>query len=207
MADNNNAEGRTLEEAAADRRRCEAEKARARVEMQRSGSGEAMGRYQEAAVAVENARNRERITRQEMEHGRGWDVRTRAKMAELWSRGRRLEEARTWQLAFMWAASTADHLAEETARAARELEQLQGAGRVDGASLPGAEERYRKLVLKLEEMQAIERALERQVLRWGRWRKVWGAGRRAEASGGGVGASTLVEENPGGESLSAGYCE
>ena len=48
-----------------------------------------------------------------------------------------------------------------------------------GASLPGAEERYRKLVLKWEEMQAIERALERQVLRWGRWRKVWGAGRRA----------------------------
>ena len=71
MADNNNAEGRTLEEAAADRRRLEAEKARARVEMQRSGSGEAMGRYQEVAVALENARNRERITRQEIEQGRG----------------------------------------------------------------------------------------------------------------------------------------
>ena len=36
-------------------------------------------------------------------------------------------------------------------------------------SLPGAEERYRQLVLKLEEMQAIERALERQVLRG--WRR------------------------------------
>ena len=115
MADNNNAEARTLEEAAADRRRLEAEKARARVEMQRSGSGEAMGRYQAARAAVENARHRERITRQEMEHGRGGDVRGRVKMAELWRRRLRLEEARTWQLAFMWAASTADHLAEETA--------------------------------------------------------------------------------------------
>ena len=178
MADNNNAEGRTLEEAAADRRRLEAEKARARVEMQRSGSGEAMGRYQAVAVAVENARHRERITRQEIEHGRGWDVRLRVKIAELWRRVLRLEEARTWKLAFMWAASTADHLADETARAAEELEQLQGAGRVAGASLPGAEERYRKLVLKWEEMQAIERALERQVLRGWRWRKVWGAVRR-----------------------------
>ena len=100
-------------------------------------------------------------------------------MAELWRRRRRLEEARTWQLAFMWAASTADDLADETARAALELEQLQGAGRGAGESLPGAEERYRKLVLKLEEMQAIERALERQVLRGRRWRKVWGAVRRA----------------------------
>ena len=99
MADNNNAEARTLEEAAADRRRLEAEKARARVEMQRSGSGEAMGRYQEAAVAVENARHRERITRQEIEHGRGGDVRGRVKMAELWRRLLRLEEARTWKLA------------------------------------------------------------------------------------------------------------
>ena len=178
MADNNREAALSLEEAAADRRRLEAEKARARVEMQRSGSEEAMGRYQEAAGAVENARSRERITRQEIEHGRGWDVRTCVKMAELWSRRRRLEEARTWQLAFMWAASTADHLADETARAALELEQLQGAGRGDGASLPGAEERYRQLVLKLEEMQAIERALERQVLRWGRWRKVWGGVRR-----------------------------
>ena len=179
MADNNNAEGRTLEEAAADRRRLEAEKARARMEMQRSGSGEAMGRYQEAVVALENARNRERITRQEIEHGRAWDVRLRVKIAELWRRVLRLEEARTWKLAFMWAASTADHLADETARAALELEQLQGAGRGAAASLPGAEERYRKLVLKLEEMQAIERTLERQVLRWWRWRKVWGAVRRA----------------------------
>ena len=179
MADNNKAEARTLEEAAAARRRLEAEKARARVEMQRSGSGEAMGRYQEAAVAVENARHRERIARQEIEHGRAWDVRGRVKMAELWRRLLRLEEARTWQLAFMWAASTADQLADETARAALELEQLQGAGQVAGESLPGAEERYRQLVLKLEEMQAIERALERQVLRWGRWRKVWGAVRRA----------------------------
>ena len=179
MADNNNAEARTLEEATADRRRLEAEKARARVEMQRSGSGEAMGRYQEARAAVENARHRERITRQEIEHGRAWDVRGRVKMAELWRRLLRLEEARTWKLAFMWAASTADHLADETARAALELEQLQGAGRVAGESLPGAEERYRKLVLKLEEMQAIERALERQVLRGQRRRKVWGAVRRA----------------------------
>ena len=179
MADNNNAEARQLEEAAADRRRLEAEKARARVEMQRSGSGEAMGRYQAAAVAVENARIRERITRQEIEQGRGWDVRLRVKIAELWRRVLCLEEAQTWKLAFMWAASTADHLAEETARAALELEQLQGAGRGAGASLPGAEERYRKLVLKLEEMQAIERALERQVLRGRRWRKVWGAVRRA----------------------------
>ena len=179
MADNNNAEARTLEAAAADRRRLEAEKARARVEMQRSGSGEAMGRYQAVAVAVENARHRERITRQEIEHGRGWDVRGRVKMAALWRRRLRLEEARTWQLAFLWAASSADHLAEETARAARELEQLQGAGQVAGASLAGAEERYRQLVLKWEEMQAIERALERQVLRGWRWRKVWGAVRRA----------------------------
>ena len=106
-------------------------------------------------------------------------MRGREKMAELWRRLLRLEEARTWKLAFMWAASTADHLADETARAAEELEQLQGAGRVAGASLPGAEERYRQLVLKLEEMQAIERALERQVLRGRRWRKVWGAVRRA----------------------------
>ena len=178
MADNNKAEARTLEEAAAERRRLEAEKARARVEMQRSGSEEAMRRYQEAAVALENARNRERITRQEIEHGRRGDVRGRVKMAALWRRLLRLEEARTWQLAFMWAASTADHLADETARAALDLEQLQGAGRVASASLPGAEERYRQLVLKLEEMQAIERALERQVLRWGRWRKVWGGVRR-----------------------------
>ena len=178
MADNNNAEARTLEEAAADRRRLEAEKARARVEMQRSGSGEAMGRYQEAAVALENARNRERITRQKIEYGRGGDVRGRGKMAELWRRLLRLEEARTWKLAFMWAASTADHLAEETAGAALELEQLQGAGQVASESLAEAEERYRQLVLKLEEMQAIERALERQVLRGWRWRKVWGAVRR-----------------------------
>ena len=67
MADNNKAEGRQLEEAAADRRRLEAEKARARVEMQRSGSGEAMGRYQAATADLDNARNRERITRQEIE--------------------------------------------------------------------------------------------------------------------------------------------
>ena len=179
MADNNREAALSLEEAAADRRRLEAEKARARGEMQRSGSGEAMGRYQQAVVAVENARHRERITRQEIEQGRGWDVRLRVKMAELWRRVLRLEEAQTWKLAFMWAASTADHLAEETARAAVELEQLQGAGRGGGASLPGAEERYRKLVLKLEEMQAIERALERQVLRGGWRRKVWGAVRRA----------------------------
>ena len=71
MDDNKTATGRQLEEAAADRRRLEAEKARARVEMQRSGSGEAMGRYQEARAAVENARHRERITRQEIEHGGG----------------------------------------------------------------------------------------------------------------------------------------
>ena len=179
MADNNGEAALSLEEAAADRRRLEAEKARARVEMQRSGSGEAMGRYQAAGAAVENARIRERITRQEIEHGRAWNVRGCVKMAELWRRRRRLEEARTWQLAFMWAASTADHLAEETARAALELEQLQGAGRGDSESLSGAEERYRKLVLKLEEMQAIERILERQVLRWWRWRKVWGAVRQA----------------------------
>ena len=179
MADNNKAEARTLEEATADRRRLEAEKARARVEMQRSGSGEAMGRYQAAGAAVDNARHRERIARQEIEHGRGWDVRGRVKMAELWRRVLRLEEARTWQLAFMWAASTADQLAEETARAALELEQLQGEGRVASESLPGAEERYRQLVLKLEEMQAIERALERQVLRGQRRRKVWGAVRGA----------------------------
>ena len=134
MADNNKAEARTLEEAAAARRRLEAEKARARVEMQRSGSGEAMGRYQEAAVAVENARHRERIARQEIEHGRGWDVRGRVKMAELWRRVLRLEEARTWKLAFMWAASTADHLAEETARAAR------GAGAASGGGAGGRRE-------------------------------------------------------------------
>ena len=179
MADNNREAALSLEEATADRRRLEAEKARARVEMQRCGSGEAMGRYQEARAAVENARHRERITRQEIEHGRAWDVRLRVKMAELWRRVLRLEEARTWQLAFMWAASTADQLAEETARAALELEQLQGAGQVASESLAEAEERYRQLVLKLEEMQAIERTLERQVLRWGRWRKVWGAVRRA----------------------------
>ena len=100
-------------------------------------------------------------------------------MAGLWRRRKRLEEARTWKLAFMWAASTADHLADETARAVLELEQLQGAGQVASESFAEAEERYRQLVLKLEEMQAIERALERQVLRWGRWRKVWGAVRRA----------------------------
>ena len=179
MADNNGEAALSLEEAAAETRRLEAEKARARVEMQRSGSGEAMGRYQAAAVAVENARHRERITQQEIEHGRAGDVRGRVKMAELWRRRRRLEEARTWKLAFMWAASTADDLADETARAAEELEQLQGAGRVASESLPGAEERYRKLVLKWEEMQAIERALERQVLRGRRWRKGWGAVRRA----------------------------
>ena len=86
-------------------------------------------------------------------------------MAGLWRRRKRLEAARTWKLAFMWAASTADHLAEETARAALELEQLQGAGQVASESLAEAEERYRQLVLKWEEMQAIERALERQVLR------------------------------------------
>ena len=137
MADNNGEAALSLEEAAADRRRLEAEKARARVEMQRSGSGEAMGRYQAAGAAVENARIRERITRQEIEHGRAWNVRGCVKMAELWRRRRRLEEARTWQLAFMWAASTADHLAEETARAALELEQLQGAGRGDRRELAG----------------------------------------------------------------------
>ena len=179
MANNNREAALSLEEAAAEARRLEAEKARARGEMQRCGSGEAMERYQAAGAAVENARIRERITRQEIEHGRAWDVRLRVKMAELWRRVLRLEEARTWQLAFMWAASTADQLAEETARAALELEQLQGAGRGASESLPGAEERYRKLVLKLEEMQAIERILERQVLRWGRWRKVRGAVRRA----------------------------
>ena len=58
-------------------------------------------------------------------------------MAGLWRRRKRLEEARTWKLAFMWAASTVDHLADETARAAVELEQLQGAGRGAGESLPG----------------------------------------------------------------------
>ena len=100
-------------------------------------------------------------------------------MAELWRRRLRLEEARTWKLAFMWAASTADHLADEKARAALELEQLQGAGQVASESLAEAEERYRQLVLKWEEMQAIERALERQVLRGWRWRKVWGGVRRA----------------------------
>ena len=73
----------------------------------------------------------------------------------------------------------ADEPERGAARSALELEQLQGAGRVAGASLAAAEERYRKLVLKLEEMQAIERALERQVLRGWRWRKVWGAVRRA----------------------------
>ena len=179
MADNKNAAVRKLEEAAAETRRLEDEKARAELEIKDGWTGETMGRYQAAAVALDNARNRERITRQEIEHGRRWNVRGRVKMAELWRRRRRLEEARTWKLAFMWAASTADHLADETARAALELEQLQGAGRVASESLPGAEERYRKLVLKLEEMQAIERALERQVLRGRRWRKVWGAVRRA----------------------------
>ena len=118
MADNNREAALSLEEAAADRRRLEAEKARARVEMQRCGSGGAMGRYQEARAAVENARHRERIARQEIEHGRAWDVRLRVKMAELWRRVLRLEEARTWQMAFMWAASTVDQRAEETARAA-----------------------------------------------------------------------------------------
>ena len=204
MADNNREAALSLEEATADWRRLEAEKARARVKMQRCGSGEAMGRYQEARAAVENARHRERITRQEIEQGRAWDVRLRVKMAELWRRVLRLEEARTWKLAFMWAASTADQLAEETARAALELEQLQGAGQVAGASLPAAEERYRQLVLKLGEMQAIERALERQVLRGWRWRKVWGAVRRAAAGALPAGARDLLRRGRHGPERLAG---
>ena len=99
MADNKNAAVRKLEEAAAETRRLEDEKARAELEIKDGWTGETMGRYQAAAVALDNARNRERITRQEIEHGRRWNVRGRVKMAELWRRRRRLEEARTWQLA------------------------------------------------------------------------------------------------------------
>ena len=171
MDDNTPATDQKLEAATAELVRLGGEKARAELELKGGGTVEAQGRYQKAVGELEYARRHERATRWEIEAGAGWDVRGRGKIDKIWGRWLREEEERAVQRAFLWAGSAVDRLGEDRRRAEVELEEMRGQERV--LRVLKVEHQYQELGVQVQEMQAIEAVLLKQVFRLRRWRGLW----------------------------------